>query len=311
MRKDNIQVQLSIVSPVYKAEVLIPFLVAEIKKAVEPLEIDYEIILIEDGSPDCSWSAIQSAVADDNRVKGIKLSRNFGQHIAITAGLEHSSGDWIVVMDCDLQDEPRHIPALVAKANTGFQVVTVKRIERQDKKRKKISSIIFYGLFAYMTDRRQDSSIANYGIYHRDVINAVLAMGDYVKFFPAQIQWVGFRQTSLPLPHAARKSGSTSYNWRRLCSLAVNNILSFSDKPLKIATGFGFLVASLSFVLGVVYLLMGLFGIIAVSGFVSIIVSLFFTTGSIVLVVGIVGLYVGKTFESSKNRPLYIVESIF
>ena len=160
-----------------------------------------------------------------------------------------------------------------------------------------------------MTSRKQDGSIGNYGIYHRKVVNAILSMGDCSKFFPAQVQWVGFKQTLLALPHASRKSGSTSYSWRRLFELATNSILSFSDKPLRLAAAFGLIVAIISFLLGAAYLFLGILGFITVSGFVSLIVSLFFSTGSIIMVTGMVGLYVGKSFEASKNRPLYIIES--
>ena len=301
--------KISVVSPVYQAENIVGQLVEEIELAIRPLGLDYEIILVEDGSRDRSWDAIALAADKHESIRAIKLSRNFGQHIAITAALQHSRGEWVVVMDCDLQDNPRYIPDLLEMAYKGFDVVRAKRIDRQDKRRKKLSSILFYALFSYMTGQKQDSTTGNFGIYHRNVINAVLSMGDYFRFFPAQVQWVGFKHTVLPLSHSSRKIGSTSYSWRRLTSLALNNILAFSDKPLRLAAAFGFSVSFVSFLLGFSYLLLGIFGVTQVSGFISLIVSLFFSTGSIIMVMGIVGLYVGKTFDAAKNRPLFIVEA--
>lgn len=238
--------KVSVVSPVYQAEHLVGRLVDEIELAMRPLGIEYEIILVEDGSLDHSWDAIALAADRHESIRAIKLSRNFGQHIAITAALQHSRGEWVVVMDCDLQDNPSHIPTLLEMAYTGFDVVRAKRIDRQDKRRKKLSSILFYALFSYMTGQKQDSAIGNFGVYHRNVIDAVLSMGDYFRFFPAQVQWVGFRHTVLPLSHSSRRTGSTSYSWRRLTSLALNNILAFSDKPLRLAATFGFSVSLVS-----------------------------------------------------------------
>ncbi len=305
------KVELSIISPVYRAESIVYSLVDRIDQAVRSLDIQYEIILVEDGSPDCSWEAIEKMAAHYSCLKGIKLSRNFGQHVAITAGLQNSNGNWIVVMDCDLQDDPSFIPSLLEKAQTGFDVVVARRINRQDTTRKRLSSIAFHSIFSYMTNKSQDSSIGNFGIYHRKVIDSVLAMGDYSKFFPAQIQWVGFKQTTLSFPHSARFSGTSSYSWRRLLNLASNNILAFSDKPLRLAVVFGFFVSLVSFVLGIMYLFLGILGAIQVSGFVTVIATLFMSTGSIIMVIGVVGVYVGKTFEASKNRPLYLIEDKF
>ena len=161
-----------------------------------------------------------------------------------------------------------------------------------------------------MTHSFQDPTIGNYGIYHKKVIDAVLSMGDYTKYFPAQVRWVGFKQIALPFEHASRHSGSSSYNLRRLTSLALNNVLSFSDRPLRLAVSYGISVAALSFLMGLIYLIFGIIGMITVSGFVSVITAIFFATGSIIMVTGIVGLYVGKNFEVAKNRPIYIIDKI-
>ena len=302
--------KLSVVSPVYRADRIIEPLIASIHKAVSSLDCDYEIILVDDRSPDCSWDIIRSESLKDNRLHALRLSRNFGQHVAITAGLRAAQGDWIVVMDCDLQDDPSYIPLLLKEAQSGFDAVIARRLNRKHSWLKQLTSHLFYLIFSYLTEVRQDASIGNFGIYSKKLIQAVLSMGDYRRYFPAQVQWVGFIQQKIDLPHQSRHSGKSTYSLVKLISLAINNILAFSDKPLRLIVVFGILVSATSFMLGLGYLSLGLLGFISVSGFVSIIVSTFFSTGSIILVLGMVGLYVGKSFEASKNRPLFIVDEV-
>lgn len=302
--------ELSVVSPVYRAEQIIPELISGIVNAVNSLGVDYEIILVEDGSTDKSWLGIEQAARINPKVKGVKLSRNFGQHAAITAGISYSSGDYVVVMDCDLQDSPAEIPRLFYKVKGGKDYVLAQRLERKHSLFQRLSSRTFYSVFSYLTGTKQDSSVGNFGIYSRKVIDAVLKMNDQFKYFPAQVQWVGFDGVVMPVTHYARHSGRSTYSLRRLISLALNNMLSFSDKPLRLAVAYGVIVSLLSFTLGCVYITLSFMGLILVSGFVSVIASIFFTSGSIIIVAGMVGLYVGKTFEVAKNRPIYIVDQI-
>jgi len=302
--------KISIVSPVYKAEKIVSDLICQISEALQSLTHDYEILLVEDGSPDLSWQQIKIAAMQDQHVKGIKLSRNFGQHVAISAGLQHANGDFVVVMDCDLQDNPHEIPSLFHEINKGFDYVVAKRHQKKHTFLQRLSSRVFYAVFSYLTGSAQDSSIGNFGIYSRKVIDAVLEMNDQFKYFPAQVQWVGFERGVLLVKHMSRHSGNSTYNLRRLIALALNNMLSFSDKPLRLSVAYGLFVSFFSFMLGAAYIILAILGLITVSGFVSVIVSIFFTSGSIIIVIGMVGLYVGKTFEVAKNRPLYVIDSI-
>jgi dolichol-phosphate mannosyltransferase len=299
---------ISIVSPVYRAENLVDLLVTEITKALSPVTSQFEIILVEDGSPDQSWSKIVQNCERDKRVKGIKLSRNFGQHNAITAGLQAAKGEWVVVMDCDLQDRPEEIPHLFQKAMEGYDVVFAVRAERQDSFSKKLSSKIFYALFSFLTDTKQDSRIANFGIFHRKVIQAILSMQDYIRYFPTMSQLVGFNRTYLDVKHSERAEGKSSYNWSKLLNLAFNNIIAFSDKPLRLTIWFGVLIVCFSFVIGIAYLIKYFLGHVVVLGFTSLIVSLWFLSGIIISILGIVGVYVGKNFEKVKGRPVYIID---
>ena len=304
------QPEISVVSPVYQAENIVAELTRQIVEHLTPITSDFEIILVEDGSRDQSWRAITRACAQDQRIKAIRLSRNFGQHYAITAGLVASQGRWVVVMDCDLQDRPDQIPRLYNAALQGYETVCAQRTIRNDRRLKRLSSRLFYRLFSYLTETEQDASIGNFGIYHRKVIEAVLSMNDSTRYFPAMIQWVGFRKTKVHVEHASRFEGKTTYDFRKLTRLALNTIISFSDKPLRLVVLSGLTISLASFVIGIGYLLGNILGWITVAGYTSIIVSIWLTAGMIILVLGIVGLYVGKSFERVKMRPVFIVEAV-
>jgi glycosyltransferase involved in cell wall biosynthesis len=299
--------KISIVSPVYMGARLVEELVSRLCKTLKTLCDDFEIILVEDGSPDESWSAIAKVCSNNSKVKGIKLSRNFGQHYAITAGLKATRGEWIIVMDCDLQDQPEEITRLHARALEGYDIVFAQRTSRQDAFLKKLSSRMFYSLFGYLTDTKQDASIANFGIYRRPVIDAVLAMNDYIRYFPTMVQWVGFDKTKINVSHSLRKEGKSSYSWRSLIKLASRNIVAFSDKPLRLAVNFGFGMAALACLLGLAYIYLYLSGRILVMGFASIIISITFFSGLIIMTLGVIGTYLGRTFDQVKQRPNYIV----
>lgn len=299
----------SIVSPVYRAEQIVPELVRRIRAAVETITQDYEIILVEDGSPDKSWEAIAAESKKEARVKGIQLSRNFGQHYAITAGLDHTNGEWVVVMDCDLQDQPEEIASLFQKAKEGYDIVLAQRKERQDSFFKRSSSQLFYRTLSYLTGTRQDPSIANFGIYHYRVIEALRKMQEPIRYFPTMVKWVGFRRTAMQVTHAERFSGNTSYNWSKLFRLAVDIILANSDKPIRLIVKFGFFVAFISFLIGAVVIYRYLMHQITVPGYTSLLVSIWFIGGMILFVLGLIGLYIGKIFEGVKSRPIYIVST--
>ncbi len=300
---------ISVVSPVYRAENIVGELVLQLHKSISAITDHYEIILVNDSSPDDSWKKIEEECAKDKRVKGVNLSRNFGQHYAITAGLHYAQGEWVVVMDCDLQDRPDEISNLYRKAQEGFDSVFAQRIERNDSFFKKTFSKLFYKFFSYLTDTKQDPTVANFGIYHRKVVDAILSMKDQIRFFPTMVQWVGFRKYYLPVQHAERYEGKTSYNFKGLFRLALNNMIAFSDKPLRLTLKIGFLMASLSFIVGVIYFVLNLIGAIKVAGFTTLILSIWFLAGVFMFILGVVGLYVGKVFEKVKERPLFIVQN--
>ncbi len=301
---------ISIISPVYKAGKIVDKLVSEIQKTMVVMNVSYEIILVDDRSPDNSWEVMKIQSAQFPEVKSIRLSRNFGQHPAIIAGLSQAQGEWIVVMDCDLQDQPKEIEKLFNKTKEGYDVVLARRVNRQDGFFKKLSSTIFSKIYGFFTDTKYDNEIANFGIYHKKVINSILKISDYIKFFPLFVDFVGYKSTSIKVEHASRDSGETSYSLAKLISLAFNSIISFSNKPLKIFVKFGMIIAILSVFIGTYYIIEAFNNKIEVLGYTSIIVSIWFLSGVIITTIGITGIYVGKIFDQTKNRPVFIIDEI-
>ncbi len=301
---------LSIVSPVYNAEKIIPALVERIESSIQKITVDYEIILVEDCGPDNSWEIIENIAKTNLKVVGIKLSRNFGQHYAITAGLDQAKGDWVVVMDCDLQDQPEEIEKLYKKAQEGFDIVLGRRFDRKDRFFKKFFSKMFYRTLGYLTGSEQDETVANFGIYNKNVVKAVVSMRESIRYFPTMVKWVGFKSTKVNVEHDDRGEGESSYNLKKLINLALDIILAYSDKPIRLLIKTGLLISFISVLVAFIYFIKWLKGDVLVLGYTSLIISIWLLSGIILSTLGIIGLYVGKTFEGVKNRPIYIIKKI-
>lgn len=304
--KNNL-VHLSVVSPVYQAEDLLDELVERLLKQMLLITDQFEIILVEDGSRDNSWKKIEDLCLIDKRIKGIRFSRNFGQHAAIAAGLKAALGAWVVVMDCDLQDRPEEIPLLYSKAREGFDVVLARRERRQHNVYARMFSKVFYKILSFLSGITYDNTIANFGIYSHKAILSMLQVHSSFKYFPLMVKWVGFYQTSLSVNHAERPRGESSYNFRIKFRLATNIVLAYSDKLLKMIVSFGMTVALGSFIFAMFMIYRALKGQILVIGYSSLIVSIFFFSGVIIFLLGILGLYIGKVFDSSRIKPDYLV----
>lgn len=298
---------MSIVSPVYKGEKMLDELVARITKAVVSITDNYEIILINDCSPDDSWKKIEAQCARDPHVKGLDLSRNFGQHNAISAGLLYCRGEWVIVMDCDLQDCPEEIPNLYEKAQEGWDIVLGRRKERHDKFLKKLSSALFHKVFDWMSGLRTDKAVANFGIYRKCVIEAYNTVPERTRTFPALVAYLGFKTTSIEVRHAERAEGKSSYSFSKLLKLSYDTIISNSNKPLRITVGMGFVMSAFSFILALYNVIAKLSGLIQVPGYTTTIFSIWFVGGMILFGLGILGLYIGKTFDQVKGRPFFVV----
>lgn len=298
---------ISVVIPVYKAEGSLEELYLRLRASLETITKDFEIILVEDCGGDRSWDIITSLAGADERVKGIQFSRNFGQHYGITAGLDHCDGDWVVVMDCDLQDLPEEIPHLHAKALEGYDIVLARRGRRKDPLLKRFSSWIFYKIFSYLSDLSYDGQVGNFRIMSRQVVVNFRRMREQLRFLGGLITWMGFPMTSIDVRHAESFSGKSTYTLRKLWKLASDTVIAYSDKPLRLSVKFGFMLSLLSLVYGswIVYRAY-VYGI-PVLGWGSLMVSLYFLGGVIIAILGIIGIYLGKTFDETKKRPLYIV----
>lgn len=303
-------VEISVVIPVYQAESLVDELLKQLTATLNGITTRYEIILVEDRSPDNSWREIQKARTSYPNVKAVRLSRNFGQHHAISAGLSLTQGEWVVVMDCDLQDQPSEIPKLYEEARKGFDVVLARRAVRQDNWLKRLSSRIFYGALGYLTGVEQDATVANFGVYNKKVIAAINQMSESIRYFPTMVRWVGFKSTKLDVVHAARPEGKTSYNFKRLLNLSLDICLANSEKPIRLTIKLGLLVAFTGFIFAAYTAIRALMGEIPILGYASILVSVWVLSGLMICIMGVIGLYVGKSFEGIKNRPLYLIDEV-
>ncbi|HJX52730.1 MAG TPA: glycosyltransferase family 2 protein [Polyangia bacterium] len=302
-------IDLSVVVPVYRGAPFLHELHRRLVASLTPLVARFEIVLVEDGGPDESWSIIEDLARQDPRVRGVALSRNFGQHHAITAGLRHARGQWIVVMDGDLQDPPEEIANLWAKAQQGHDCVLARRVRRDDASSKRLSSWLFYRVFNYLADLnyRYDGTVANFSLISRRVADAINGMGEAVRFYGGFLMWMGFSKAYVDVRHVRRRGGESGYTFFKLMKLATNIILAHSNKPLRLCVYAGLLLSTLAFVGAVVHVVRVVVHGSPVMGWTSLIVSVWFGTGAIILALGIIGLYVDRIFTEVKHRPLYIV----
>jgi len=300
--------KLSVVSPVYHGEKMLGELVARISKAVAPLSSDYEIILVNDCSPDASWDEIKTICANDARVKGINLAHNFGQPYAITAGLTYASGEYIAVIDCDLQNKPEDLPALFTKAMEGYDIVSARRVHREDTFLKRMSSAVFHRVYDFLSGFSTDKSVAEFGVYSRRIVEVYCSIPEYSRSFVELIHTLGFRKTGIDVLHDHRLEGKSSYNFSRLLRLSFNAIISNSNRPLQLAVSIGFIMSLFSFLMAVYNVFAKFAGWNEVVGYTTTVFSIWFVGGLLLFMMGILGLYIGKIFDQVKGRPVFIVQ---
>jgi dolichol-phosphate mannosyltransferase len=304
---------LSIISPVYKAEKIVDELVSRIREEASKITSNYEIILIEDCGPDNSWLKIEENCSKYPEVIGIKLSRNFGQHFAITCGIDHARGDYTIVMDCDLQDNPKYFIDFINKAKEGNDIVYSIKEKRNHGFIKDLFAGLFNRVFNYLIDNKNHKSnalIGSYSLLSRKAVLAFRQYGDYQRHYLMVLRWMGFKHEYITIEHEQRFQGSSSYNFTRLIQHALNGITSQSDKLLRLNIGIGITLSALSF-LGAVIIIVWYFIFGFLSGWASLIVTLLFSTGVILTSIGILGIYLCKTFEQVKNRPKYLIDKVY
>lgn len=302
--------KISVVSPVYKAERIMPELVRQIGNALQQITSDYEIVLVEDGSPDQSWEAIEHECAGNSHVKGIKLSRNFGQHYAITAGIHNAEGDYVIVMDCDLQDDPAYIRDLYQKAREGYDIVYTIKEERRHSFFKNMTARLFNSLFNWLIDNKSwksSSQVGSYSLLSRKVVESFRNYKDYRRHYLMVLRWLGFRSAFIQIEHKQRYEGKSSYNLSKLLHHAIDGITSQSDKLLRMTVVLGFFMSIAAFVGGLYIFIRSLISPFQ-SGWASLSILILFVGGLIITTIGISGIYIGKIFEQTKGRPLFIID---
>lgn len=305
-----IQPHISVISPVYGAEKIIDELVRQITENIKPLTTNFEIILIDDCGPDNSWKKIEENCKNYAFVKGIKLSKNFGQHNAITAGIDFASGQYLIIMDCDLQDDPKYFKELLTKASEGYDIVYTYKTSRKHSFFKNITARMYNSIFNFLIENKTIKSDVNIGAYSlitRKVAEAFKSYNDYHRHYLMVLRWLGYNSGYIEIEHKERFEGVSSYTFSKLLKHGIEGITSHSDKLLRIFIGIGLSISTISFLsillIVIMYFLNGF-----KSGWASTIVVLLFSTGIILTGIGILGIYLGKTFEQTKNRPKYLID---
>ena len=302
---------LSIVSPAYNEAENLGEFYSRVINATDNLNLEIEIIYVNDGSQDSTIDIITKQRQIDNRITIIDLSRNFGKEIALTAGLDYSSGDAVIVIDADLQDPPELIPKLVEKWREGYDVVNAKRIKRKGESLlKKVMSYIYYRLLFYLSDINVPKDTGDFRLLNKNALDALLKLREKHRYMKGLFVWVGFKQKEIEYEREARFKGKTKWGFFSLFNLAFDGLTSFSIMPLRLASIIGFLSALIGFFYGVVIVFKTLFFHEPVAGFTSLVVLITFFGGIQLLSIGIIGEYIGRIFNETKNRPLYVVKNI-
>lgn len=301
--------KISVVIPVYGCPAAIDPLCTRLEAVLPKITDDYEILLVNDACPKGSWEEIEKACKKSDKVIGIELSRNFGQMKAILAGLDNATGDWIVVMDCDLQDRPEEILRLYEKAQEGYDIVFARRKVRKDNPLKVFLANQFYKVYRFATDGNYDGAICNFSIIKKNVAENYCKIREQHRGYVMYLKWLGFRQAVIDVAHEERYEGKSSYSLKKRINMAVELLTSQSDKVLRMMVGFGMTMSVVSFLV-IIFLVKQYFVTHVTSGWTSIIASNFLIGGIIIMVIGIVGVYVGNIFIQTKDRPLYIIRQI-
>ena len=307
--------EFSVVIPIYNEEENIPELYSRVTAVLEALcdqqkieRTAYEILMVDDGSRDGSWDLIKNLHERDDRVKGVCFSRNFGHHVAVTAGLDRAKGRAVVLMDGDLQDQPEEIPRLLEKFREGYDLVYGIRQQRNDPMLKKMTSFVFWWILRRFSGVDMPQGQTMLRIMSRRLVDALNEMREHARFIHGMMAWTGFRATTLEVKHSPRMKGKSKYSIPKLFRLAFHAITAFSTVPLRLATYMGLISSFLSFLAGLHFLYKKIFYGIPVTGYASIIVAIFFVGGIQMLVLGIIGEYIGRTYQEVRRRPLYILK---
>ena len=303
------EVELSAVVPVYNEDGSLGELHRRLTAVLEPLALPYEVVLVDDGSRDCTADVMAGLCDRDPRVRAVRLSRNFGHQAALAAGLQHVAGRAVVVLDADLQDPPELIPELVARWREGFQVVYAQRRQREREGWiKRWTAWVYYRVLRRLTRFEIPADTGDFCLMDRAVVDLLNSMPERNRYIRGLRAWVGFRQTAVRYTRPPRYAGEPKYSFGGSFGLALNGILSLSKVPLRLATYFGLLVSAASFLLGLWYVAERMAGRTDfVRGWASTVVIVLFLGGVQLLTIGIIGEYLSRIYDEVKQRPLYVV----
>lgn len=300
---------ITVLSPVYGCRDCLEALTKRVAEAFEGSGLDWELVLVDDRGPDAPWDLIVALSEADRRVRGVRLARNHGQHLAIWAGLDAARGDWIAVVDCDLQDDPMVVPELYRRA-TGDAVdaVIVERGTWSDSGFRRFASATFYRLVNVLGGIRIQNT-GNFGLYSRKMVDTLLMFREQEVFLPMMVALTGLKRSYFQVDRADRAAGQSSYGFLRLLRMATSIIIRFSDRPLKLSVILGLGFSLLSAAISVILVILWLFGTFTVPGWTSTVLSVWFLSGLIMATLGVHGFYLGRVFAEVKGRPRIIVET--
>ena len=303
------KVRYSVVVPVYNEEAVIMESCRRIRATMAAQGEPFEIIAVNDGSRDQTAALLKELCRQDPVFKLISFSRNFGHQTAITAGMDHASGDAVIIIDADLQDPPEIIPEMIAQWKAGYEVIYGHRIRREGETvGKKITARLYYRLLRRMTDVDIPVDVGDFRLIDRKVRDALLAIPEHNRYVRGLISWLGFRQTFVDYVREPRFAGETKYPLRKMVKLAVDGIASFSYKPLRIGIGLGVAISAGSFLFLLFIFISRLFNLVVMErGWASLMCVMLFLFGIVLIVLGIIGEYIARIFEEVKGRPLYII----
>ncbi|MGO4111319.1 glycosyltransferase family 2 protein [Paenibacillus sp. YAF4_2] len=298
----------SIIVPMYNEQEVIRHTYAKLKEVMDGYGEPYELVFVNDGSRDQTVEIVEAICQEDNHVKLINFSRNFGHQIAITAGMDYAQGEAIIIIDADLQDPPEVMLEMIEKWKEGYEVVYGKRLKRKGESAfKKITAMLFYRTMRSMTNFDIPMDTGDFRLIDRKVCDVLRGLKEKNRFVRGLVSWVGFRQTMVEYVREERFAGETKYPLKKMISFALDGITSFSYKPLKIATYIGFALSASSFVYLLVVLCQRLFTSTTQPGWTTIVAINLLFNGIILMLLGLIGEYIGRIYDESKNRPLYIV----
>ncbi len=299
---------ISVVSPVYGCRDCLESLAASVREAFDTTDLEWELVLVDDRGPDQPWPLIQRLAEGDDRIRGVRLARNHGQHLAIWAGLGAAKGDYVAVIDCDLQDDPTAIPDLYQTLKaSGDEAIVVDRGSWSDTRFRRAASSVFFWILRLLTGV-SIQNIGNFGLYSRRMVDTLLLYREQEVFLPIMVTLTGLSTTRYELDRGDRHSGQSSYSLKRLIMLAAAIVVRSTDRPLMLSVFLGLAISGISAAISVALVLFWLMGAFAVAGWTSTILSLWFLSGLIMATLGVHGFYIGRIFREVQNRPRILIE---